>query len=246
LQHRARETGAAIVTPIIVWGPPDFVLVHSAGAQVQRVEHDGRSSLELDDELCGELVESLGDVQAEQVQDCDLHCVLARTDALRRIDGFDEELLGSRLHTDTALRVVLCGGTIWRDPSFVRYDWPAPLRLGDQAFFAWRWSDALTLRSTRHFNAKWGLTAGAGDTKRRADHLAHRVRRFGPPPPPGWRQTRWRWAHRTRRALDLVLTPVAGWWVERRRRRGGPARVAHAATWMGDAHLVRRGDRSGR
>jgi hypothetical protein len=242
LERCAQETDASLVCPAVLVGPPDKPEIHFVGGTCRIVgEGEGRRYEEQNgkEHRPAAELQRLTRVESEGIE---LHCALARTDALHRVGPFDEQLLVARDHTDLGLKVRQAGGSVWLEPlAVVRYQWPKKLRLTDYPFYLARWSDQLGERSYERFNSTWGLR----DT--RIDEVfrrGHRIRRWGGQPPrqPGLRGRVRLWRHRARRAVDMVVTPIAVGAVERRRAKAAPAAVVHCASW--DRALDRRFDGS--
>lgn len=157
----ADETGAAVVGPLTC--EYDFDTVHFAGGEVEISEEreDEEVARRVRDKmyLAQKKVETVGDeLVRKEVQLCEFHCVMARTDVLRDIGGLDEGLLNTREHLDFSLAIAKNGGSVWFEPeSVVAYVPPPPLEPADVPFFMLRWSDDWERRSLSHFRQKWDL-----------------------------------------------------------------------------------------
>jgi hypothetical protein len=152
LVRTALRKDATAVGPLVLEGDdPARRIVHQAGAflrvedgvLVEQHRHLGRPVAE----ACGLVTEP-----------CDLleyHCLLVRTDAVRR--AIDPAILSTRDHVDLCLSVRAAGGTLWLEPtSRVVFTPPPPLAPSDLPYFLLRWSEGWTERTLRHFEAKWG------------------------------------------------------------------------------------------
>ena len=231
LERCARETGGEFVTPVVLWGTTGLDEVHFGGGTCRIVDVDGTPRLEDRGTRAHLPASAVGSMTREPTELVELHCLLVRRTCLERIGPFDEALVAGREETDLSLFAERYGWTAWIEPAVVvGYPSPKRLRPSDYLYYLPRWSDAWSDRSFRAFHQKWGLGDHAtGEPFRRG----HRMRRIGkwPGPQPGWRGRRARVAWKARRALDLVVTPAAVAITDRRRRRAGPARIVHAASW---------------
>jgi GT2 family glycosyltransferase len=158
----ADETDAAVVGPLTC--EYDFDTVHFAGGEVEITEEaeDEEVARRVRDKMYhpSKRLESVpdDDLVRKEVQLCEFHCVMARTDALREIGGLDEGLLNTREHLDFSLSIAKNGGTVWFEPeSVVAYLPPPPLKASDLHFFSLRWSNDWERRSLDHFRRKWDL-----------------------------------------------------------------------------------------
>lgn len=157
----AEETGAAAVGPLTCEN--DFDTIHFAGGEVEINEERE------DEEIARHVHEKMyhpqrkleavsSELVRQEVQLCEFHCVMVRTDSLRAVGGFDEGMLNTREHLDFSLSLAKDGGSVWFEPeSVVAYLPPPPLRLADLPFFMLRWSDDWERRSLNHFRRKWDL-----------------------------------------------------------------------------------------
>jgi GT2 family glycosyltransferase len=157
----ADDTGCAAVGPLTC--EFDFDTVHFAGGEVEinEEEEDEEVARRVRDKmyLAQKKVDNVQDeLVRKEVQLCEFHCVMARTDALREVGGLDEGLLNTREHLDFSLSLAKNGGTVWFEPeSVVAYMPPPPLEASDVPFFMLRWSNDWERRSLNHFRQKWDL-----------------------------------------------------------------------------------------
>ena len=165
----------------------------------------------------------------------ELHCLLARVDVLRQVGPFDEGYVAGREHSDLVLRVAETGGTPLLEPAVtVQYTSRKHLSLHDYSFYLPRWSDECARTSFAHFNERWELRDTSIDSWFLRGTLARRLRdRYRARR--GMRLWSWRIVRRAKRAVDMVLTPIAIAACTRTRARCGPARVSHHATWSAAA-----------
>ena len=155
----AEETGAWAVGPLYLEGDPADGIVHMAGGSFTFEGTAPRRRFETRHLL---QKERLADLPQPLVRgECDFvefHCMLLRRDVIDRLGPLDEGLLNTREHLDLCIQIREAGGTVWFEPaSVVTYKSPPPLEPRDVPFFLLRWSEEWTLRSLRHFAAKYGI-----------------------------------------------------------------------------------------
>ena len=198
----AETSGAAIVGPLYYAGRPLMRAVHFAGgdARIDVVREGGIERRRLIDRI-----HSI-EIPAEAVRTgaAEFHCMLVRTEALRRLGGLDEKILSTRENIDFCLAVRQAGEAIYFEPrSKVTYLPPNPLRASDVPYFALRWSDLWDLSSFHHLRDKWQLDE---------DQYFHRQYRNL-----GWRRReimmmngvlRWLVSFRARIAAERMLRPL--------------------------------------
>ena len=243
LERCARETGAGIVSPAVLWGPTGSEEVHFAGGTCHLADEQGVRRLETRNVRMHQAPESLTELSREPTELAELHCVLIRTAALRDIDPFDETLTAAHDEHDLSLRLATAGYTSWLEPAVVvEYPHPKRLRLSDRLYYMPRWSDTWSERSYRSFNAKWRVTDTVTDAEFRAGHKARRVGRW-PGAGHGWRGRARRATYKVRRGIDLLTTPLAARLQDRRRAQAAPPRVVRRASWDLDEAEARTGRR---
>jgi GT2 family glycosyltransferase len=156
------ETGASIVAPLTCEGEPLGERVHFAGGEVAIIEEeeDGRTVRRVRDKmyLAQRKTENVRDeLVRKQIQLAEFHAILVRTELLRKIGPFDEEMI-TRDHLDFCLEVAQNDGTIWFEPESVVHYVPGPAEnRHDVLFYMLRWSDAWEKSSLEHFRQKWQL-----------------------------------------------------------------------------------------
>jgi GT2 family glycosyltransferase len=231
LERCADETGASLVTPAVLWGGPGRWEIHHAGGPCHIVEEEGIRRFDEHNTHMHRSPDLLAELTRGPTESIETHCVLVRTEALRRIGPFDEGLVAGREHSTLALLAREAGGEIWLEPSVVvRYPWPKRNTIADYLFYLPRWSDEWGERSFRRFNETWRLTDTTIDDVFRRGHLQRRMG-GGPPGGAGFVPRMGRMWYRARRILDRVVTPQMVRWTDRQRATSGPARVLHAASW---------------
>ncbi len=161
LESCARETGAALVGPLILEGEPEERIIHVAGGVCDLVgEAPNRELLSVQRHLGKSLVELDEPLERCATGLAEVHCFLVRRDVLEQVGGFDEGLLATREHLDLCLAVRAAGGEIWFEPaSVVTFRVPQSLERMDVPYFLLRWSEGWTGSSLDHFTAKHGITA---------------------------------------------------------------------------------------
>jgi GT2 family glycosyltransferase len=198
----ADATGAAVVGPLNFERRPFFQHVHFAGgdARIETTEEAGVQRRRLVDRIHKtKYPESHAETDAAE-----FHCMLVRTDTLRRLGGLDENMLSTRENIDFCLAVRQGGETVYFEPrSRINYLPPHPLKLSDGPYFALRWSDLWDLSSFYHLRDKWNLDEDAY-FHRQYENL-------------GWRRRgimmsngllRWLVSSRVRAAAERLLRPL--------------------------------------
>ncbi len=155
----ADETGAWIVSPLYCIGDPAQQLVHMVGGDARIVEEGGKRVFREQHRFSGKrLSELAGKLRRSETELAEFHCMLVRTDALRRLGPFDEGLLCSREHIDFCMLAREAGGRVFVEPEAVVSYVPAPpFAPSDIPFYLLRWSDEWGFATVRHFHRKWRL-----------------------------------------------------------------------------------------
>ena len=179
LVEHARETGAALVSPLIQIGEPRDGLIHFAGGDLTIDEPANPKRLSESHRLSGRRIADMSD--ALQPAPCDygeFHCVLLRHSILKRLGPFDEALLSVTEHVDLGLALREIGARARFEPrSRVLYYDGGPFTLADAAYASLRWSDEWNRRSFEHFVQKWGFDPSSIFYVRLASFLRGRQRR---------------------------------------------------------------------
>jgi hypothetical protein len=155
----AEATGAAFVSGVSLTGPPERPVVYCAGGETRiDVSANGRRALRDVHYHAGrEYLDIAAELRRGPSQAAVFHCMLVRTDTLRRLGGLDEQLYVFD-HIDLCLRCAREAGGGWFEPaSVVVYAPPSPTRASDAMFFLLRWSKAWIDSSVTHFVDKWSL-----------------------------------------------------------------------------------------
>jgi GT2 family glycosyltransferase len=158
LIHCAEETGADVVTPVICIGEPLHTTIHFAGGDARIVEESGRRIFRESHHFAGQLLaKTHAGMVRHETELAEFHCMLVRTDILRRLGPLDERLTAIAEHVDLCLSVRRHGGKVMFEPeSIVTYIAEPPQGFRDNAFYYYRWCDEYAWGSERHFHAKWG------------------------------------------------------------------------------------------
>lgn len=155
----AETTGAWAVSPLILEGEPAEGIIHITSGDYWFEDGDAGRTLHTAHRHQKTRLDELDEpLERTETAFVEVHCVLVRTDELRRLGAFDEGLRGTRDHLDLCLTIHQAGGTVWSEPSsVVAFDHPPRLRLSDLRFYLLRWSEEWTVSSLEHFVATWDL-----------------------------------------------------------------------------------------
>jgi len=153
----AEETGAAIVTPLVCIGEPVHTKIHMAGADASITVRDGKRVFHETHHFLDSLVTEVGEqLIRKPVELAEFHCMLVKTEVIKKLGKFDENLKSTSEHTDFCLTVREQGGTIMIEPrAVVTQIFGLPISWSDLKFFFCRWSDEWTIDSERYFHKKW-------------------------------------------------------------------------------------------
>jgi GT2 family glycosyltransferase len=171
----ADQTGAAVVGPLYCIGDADTI--HMAGAEL-RFEEDGRRRIIERHRFVNRSAESVkSQLRREPTDMVEFHCMLVRSDVLRRLGGLDESLLSIAEYVDLCMLCRDLGRAVWIEPAArAVYVPPPPFEPFDRPFYALRWSRAWNASSAAHFARKWRLPADDTHTRSMAawadEHLA--------------------------------------------------------------------------
>lgn len=158
----AKETGASIVGPLYCEANPPFQTVHVA-QQTAYIEDqpNGRRYVEINPNKRAPLKEVRHLFKREPSGFAEMHCMLVRTEALRRLGKLDEGLRTTHDHVDLCWSVRQNGGTIYFEPEAMVNQLlprPFPFSVPDLPYYLWRWNPADNRAGIEHFCKKWGLT----------------------------------------------------------------------------------------
>ncbi|MDJ0705004.1 MAG: glycosyltransferase [Leptolyngbyaceae cyanobacterium MO_188.B28] len=175
----AEETQAALVCPLTCIGQPLHQKIHLAGGEARIVleikgEKARRRVHEKHYFVNRPVAEVADQLQRQQCEFAEFHCMLVQAQIFEQVGPLDEELLSTREHIDFCMTVTQAGGTIYCEPaSVVTYVPDILYRWSDLAFFMLRWSDAWEVASLKHFREKWDLKKDKY-FKKRYKRLGHR------------------------------------------------------------------------
>ena len=201
----ADETGAWIVGPLYMIGPPGTEVIHMAGGDMRIEEDNGRRVFHERHRLANQrLSEHKHALRREPVDMVEFHTMLVRREAFDHFGPMDEKLLSADEHADLCLLVNKHGGAIYFEPeSRVTYTPSHPKGAGDRAYHLLRWSPDWNSRTLDHFAKKWELDRQSLRQQWRwlTKHRLAIYRRFG--------------------SLDSVIRPLLTWREQRKRARHG-------------------------
>jgi GT2 family glycosyltransferase len=179
----ARETGAGLVSPVILAGEARDGRIGFAGGDLvidRAVEPaiataTGRFAGRRVADVAAQLGRSPSDYGA-------FACLLARRDLLQRIGPLDEAMTGGLADLDLALAVRAAGAAIQLEPrsTVIRHEAGEPT-LADAAQAGLHWSDEISRRGLDRFAAKWRLDRTGPLFVAEAALLAARQKRAGLP-----------------------------------------------------------------
>jgi GT2 family glycosyltransferase len=211
----AEETGAGVVGPLYCIDRPLHRKVHMAGGLAHFEEARGtRRFIERHLYSWQWLADVRPQVARSTTGHAEFHCMLVRTDLMRRLGPLDEELLAvTETQIDLCLQARDLGAEVWFEPdSVVTYVRPPPFAWDDLPYYLLRWNDEWAQRGLERFRTKWNLESDDPFLERRRRWIAsHRLRVVKPL----WNllaalgdDRRYRWAPAISRALDKVAGPL--------------------------------------
>ncbi len=155
----AEETGAWVVGPLYCQGELERGVIHMTGAHADIVDEAGVRRFHEDLQFWGRPLHEVRPLlRREPCGMMEFHCMLVRSDVLRRLGPFDEGLKSALENPDFCMSVRQAGGDIYFEPAaLVTYLPPPPLAWSDLRYFLLRWSDAWNRASLDHFRDKWRL-----------------------------------------------------------------------------------------
>lgn len=155
----AEETGASIVGPLLLEGPPEKGVIHVAGGEIQVLDQDGKRVIRDTYHFPqARLADVAGRLRRSTTDLAEFHCMLVKTEIFRRL-GLLDEALAFHAELDLCMSVREAGGGIYLEPaSRVSFPIDAPFEEGDYAYYFRRWSDAWSAASHRRFYGKRNLS----------------------------------------------------------------------------------------
>jgi GT2 family glycosyltransferase len=180
----ARETGAALVSPVILNGAPRNGVIHFAGGELEIAPGPAPRQARERHRLAGRRLAELepGALARSGIDFGEFHCMLIRRAALDRLPPFDEGLLSMNEHLDVALELRGLGERLVVEPQarVVAYD-RGPFTLADAAYAGLRWGPAWGEATHRRFAEKWGIDRSCRFFVDQDRFLAVQQRRVGLP-----------------------------------------------------------------
>jgi len=155
----AEETGAALVGPLyLITDGVGEPRIHMAGGTLTRVETDAGVALHERHERLNAPVAESAQLKRAPCDFVEYHCVLARTDFLRRTGGLSENIVCVHEHIDVALDAKAAGLPVVFEPAAVVTQHAlAPYAVADLRFHRWRWRRDAAESSLVAFCRKWNL-----------------------------------------------------------------------------------------
>ena len=156
----AEETEAAVVGPLMCQDEPLHKVVHFAGGESHIwTDKTGRRRLREKMYKQGQrVVDVRPQLQRQQTELAEFHCVLVRTEIFERIGRLDEAFFNTKEHLDFCMSVRESGETVYFEPdSLVTYVPGPPLELSDLHYYMLRWSDEWTVASLQRMQDKWNV-----------------------------------------------------------------------------------------
>lgn len=155
----AEETGATVVGPLMCQHKPLHEIVHFAGGESHVwLDNTGRHRLREKMYKQGQQVAELREqLQRQQTELAEFHCVLVRTEIFKQVGPLDQALLNTKEHLDFCMSVRQVGGTVYFEPACIVTYVPEPPEWTDLHYYMLRWSDAWTLSSLHRLRDKWNL-----------------------------------------------------------------------------------------
>ena len=232
LERCARETGAAVVSPLCCIGPVRHARVHLTIGECQILERNGRRVIHerfIDNQA--RLADVLPRVERTRCELVDAHALLVRSDALTHDPPFDEAIRLEE-HIDLSLMIREAGGTLWLEPqSVVSYLTPR-LKPSDVPYYVLRWSDDWNRAGLAHLAKKWRLSPDDPWLDEKTIWASeHRCRWYWPYRSVPGRVLR-RYGRPAHPVVDRVAQPLALRNEARQRAHTVAPRVVHAASWM--------------
>ena len=150
----AEQTGAGIVGPLYLYPGDGGRAIHMAGGVLER-DAAGRITRETH-HLLGEPASAANSLSACPVDYVEYHCLLARTDLLRRPGVISDDVLAVLEHVDLGLAAREAGAEVWLEPAArVELMIISPPRLLDLAFQQRRWNEADCEADIAAFTRRW-------------------------------------------------------------------------------------------
>jgi GT2 family glycosyltransferase len=177
----AEETKATVVCPLTCIGRNFGETIHLAGGEahiVEKLKEDGNIKRKVHEKhyfVNRKVIEVKDELQRQQCEFAEFHCMLVRAEIFEKIGLLDEGLLSTREHIDFCMTVNNAGGTFYCEPaSVVTYVPGLKWELPELSFFMVRWSNAWEVASLEHFAQKWNLNTKDKYFEKRYNRMGHR------------------------------------------------------------------------
>ncbi|MCT7987868.1 glycosyltransferase family 2 protein [Laspinema olomoucense] len=163
----AEETNATVVGPLMCQDKPVHEIIHFAGGEshIWTDNHGESPRRRLREKMYKQgkrVAEVRDELQRQETELAEFHCVLVRRSIFDRLGPLDEAMLNTKEHLDFCMSVREAGETVYFEPaSLVTYVPGPPLEWTDLPFYMLRWSDAWQLNSLHRLRDKWNLDEDA-------------------------------------------------------------------------------------
>ncbi len=157
-----RETGAAMVTPIIL---DRNDRIHTAGNDFIIVEHDGQTYAGMELRFQHHRVPGKARLARQETAFCEMHCQLVLVEVGKKFDLFDP-ILREFQEMDAGLTLKKHGYKMMFEPESTVYLFYEE-RLGhaeDLRFHMWKWDMTAMHEGFEYFKKKWGLDINQDNT----------------------------------------------------------------------------------
>jgi glycosyltransferase involved in cell wall biosynthesis len=239
IEQCARETGAAVVSPLCCIGPVVHARIHLTVGECRIIEKDGRRTMHehfVDSQAPFDKV--LARVERAQCELVDSHAFLVRSDALGGGAWFDEQVRLEE-HVDMSLTISGAGGTLWLEPRSIVSYLTTRLQPSDLPYYVAVLGEAEGRRGLAHLTAKWRLSPDDPWIGEKLDWAGVLRRRgYKPYRSPFTRILR-RYGREPRQIVDRLAQRIAEPYYDRSRARGTGARLVHAASWIDEDQRLR-------
>lgn len=179
----AETTGASVVGPLYFIGEPERQIIHLAGGDLPTETRGGQRWMsEIHRLMNRHYPEVREQIRRSAVDVVEFHCLMVRSEMLKKLGPFDEELPSLMEHLDLCMQVREAGGQIWLEPAAqVSYLAMREFELSDLAYFRLRWGEAWNRRSLDHFSRKWNLAPDCPVVLQQEDFIRTHPRHLGLP-----------------------------------------------------------------
>ena len=149
-----RETGAAMVVPVILETP---TTIHTAGNDLYITYTNGKAYGHKELRFHSMAFLEGSNLRRRETDYGELHCQLVEVEPSLKLGVFDEQIreVGE---VDFGLTCSKAGRAMWCEPeSVVLYALHSPVEAEDAQLFAWRWDMRGILDGFQYFERKWDL-----------------------------------------------------------------------------------------